>query len=353
VFVAFDWGEEVDLDKARQLVPAEVEALARRPRTPSSIAFRPGPLRFLLGHKPVQMPEIGALEAEFDATLFDFGAVSTSVKVPFRLTPLQLTRLAGWLADPMPLVALSRAALAPLYERLLPAIHRPDWRQEFSEEYLVFQLPPCEVLGPEQLLEAHASWLAGLLLLESQPLSAEEVLDAARLRVSYTPTDLFLADWAAAVLIDESCEETLQVIELANLQLVEYRYIDNRLDEILVTAHRQIQPLSHVWQLPWRMFNRPLRLLGELKVDANEIFERTINVLKLVGDQYLARAYRQLGERFHLRDWEQGIRRKLEVIESVYKTLSDQAATARAELLEITVVVLIIIEVVIALQGAH
>ena len=33
VYVAFDWGEEVDLDHARRIVPAEVQGLARRPRT--------------------------------------------------------------------------------------------------------------------------------------------------------------------------------------------------------------------------------------------------------------------------------------------------------------------------------
>src|SRR5262249_45319248 len=150
-----------------------------------------------------------------------------------------------------------------------------------------------------------------------------------------------------------SCEETLQVIEFSNLQLLEYRYIDSRLEEILATAHRHVQSLGGSWQPPWRMFHGPLRELGELKVDANEIFERTVNVLKLVGDQYLARVYRQLAERFHLKDWEQSIHRKLEVIEGVYKTLAEQAATARSELLEVMVVVLIVIEVVLAFVRAH
>ena len=44
VFVAFDWGDELDLDKARQLYPAQSQDLARRRRTPSSIAYRPAPL---------------------------------------------------------------------------------------------------------------------------------------------------------------------------------------------------------------------------------------------------------------------------------------------------------------------
>ncbi len=352
VFVAFDWGEEVDLEQARKIVPAEVQALVRRPRTPSSIAYRLAPLRFVLGNLLVQMPEIGQQLVEVDATLFDFAAVSASLKVPFRLTPAQLTRLAGWLADPASLVLLTRSALTPLYQQLRPAISKPEWRADFTEEYLVFEFPPSESLSPETLVERHTPWLASLLALEPNALSAEELADAVRLRVSYSPADLFLADWAAAVLIDRACEETLQVIELSNLQLLEYRYIDNRLDDIIEVAYRQIQPSSR-WRFPLSMFHGPLRQLGELKVDANEVFERTGNVLKLVGDQYLARAYRQLAERFHLPQWEESIHRKLEVIESVYKTLADQAATARGELLEVTVVILIVIEVVAALMGKH
>ena len=57
----------------------------------------------------------------------------------------------------------------------------------------------------------------------------------------------------------------------------------------------------------------------------------------------------QLATRFHLTDWEHSIQRKLEVIEGIYEVLSDQASTYRAEVLEIVVVALIVIEVVLAL----
>ena len=354
VFVAFDWGEEVNLDEARKLASAEVLALARRPRTPSSIAYRIAPLRFVLGHLSVQLPEIGQIFAEVDATLFDFAAVSASIEVPFHLTPAQLTRLAAWLADPLPLVLQMRSTLTSLYQQLKPAIGKAEWREDLSEEYLVFKFPPSPALDPGTLLKQHTPWLASLLALDSNALSGEETADAVRLHVSYSPNDLFLADWAAAVLIDRDCEETMQVIELSNVQLLEYRYIDNRLDDILAAAYRQLQPRASFFsRLPLSMFHRPMRQLGELKVDANEVFERTGNVLKLVGDQYLARTYRQLAERFHLPEWEESIHRKLEVIEGVYKTLSDQAETARGELLEVTVVILIVIEVVAALAGRH
>jgi uncharacterized Rmd1/YagE family protein len=101
------------------------------------------------------------------------------------------------------------------------------------------------------------------------------------------------------------------------------------------------------------MHARPLRVLGELKVDANDLFERTGNVLKLVGDPYLARVYRLLALRFHLEAWEQSIQRKLEVAEGVYQVVSDQSNSLRMEFLEVAVVVLILVEILLSMFARH
>ncbi len=203
--------------------------------------------------------------------------------------------------------------------------------------------------GPDLLGGPHAGWLAGLLRLEPGPLSAEEVAEALRLRLRYSPEDLLVPDWAAAVLLDRDCEETLQTIEFANLQLLEFRHLDNRLDESLAGAYRMIHPLVRSRLPIWRNYARPLRALGDLKVEANSLFERTGNVLKLTGDQYLGRVYRLLSNRFHLEDWERNIQRKLEVAEGVYRVVSDQAAIYRTEFLEVVVIALIVLEILLAL----
>jgi uncharacterized Rmd1/YagE family protein len=84
-------------------------------------------------------------------------------------------------------------------------------------------------------------------------------------------------------------------------------------------------------------------------VEATGMFERTGNVLKLVGDPYLARVHRLLATRFHLREWERGIHRKLEVIEGVYQVVSDQTVAFRTEFLELIVIVLIVVEILLGL----
>ncbi|MCS6851568.1 MAG: hypothetical protein NZ700_10430 [Gemmataceae bacterium] len=347
VHVAYDWGDEVDLELAQRLVPSEVRALQRRRRTPSSIDYRPAPLRLPLAPVTLRLPFLGPVQTEGAVTLFDFGAASVSIPVPFDLPPDRLTQLAAALADLDELAWDVRQTVEPLYRLMLPAIHDATW-SDLREEYVVFQLPPGESGPvPEDLLHTHASWLAGLLRLEAAALSADEVAEAVRLRLSYGPGDLFIADWAAAVLIDADCAETLQVIEFANLQLLELRHIDNRLDDRLAAARGLIQPLTRSWLPFWRTHARPLRALGELKAEAEGLFERTENVLKLVGDQYLARVYRILATRFHTEAWQRSIQRKLQVVEGIYQMVSDQAATYRIEALEIIIVLLILIEVVL------
>jgi hypothetical protein len=351
VFVAFDWGEELDLEQARRLVPAETHTLPRRPRTPTSVVYRPAPLFFPLAPMALSLPELGPVSAAAGTTVFDIAAVSVAAQIPFRLSPESLTRLAGGLADPVSLVEAARAAVRPLFQQLLPAIKHPDWRLDLSEEYFVFQVPPDADLPPAaELLRDHAAWMTGLVRLEGGPLGEEEVAEAVRLHLSYSPADLFIPDWAAALLIDRDCNETLQTVEFANLQLLEYRYLDDRLDDSLAAAYRAVSPPRRSWwPLFWRTHAKSLRLLGTFKVEAHGLFERTGNVLKLLGDQYLARVYRLVARRLHLEEWQQSIQRSLEVAEGVYHVASDQAAANRTEALEAIVVVLILVEILLAL----
>jgi hypothetical protein len=355
VYVAFDWGEEVDLERARRLAPAEVRALARRPRTPTSFAFKPPPLRFALNPQSVILPPQGSISpVSAAASLFEFGAVSVELVIPLHVSDDDLRVLAGGLSDPATansLVASAREMLTPLHQKLLPAIERPQWNAELSEEYFVFAFRPGRPLDANELLSERAGWLAGLIRLESQTLSADEQREALRLSLRYGGTDLFVADWAAAALLDEPavCVETLQTIEFANLQLLEYRHIDDRLDVSLARANGLIQEAARSRLSFIRKQDAPLRVIGELKVEANGLFERTGNVLKLVGDPYLARVYRLLATRFHLREWERSIQRKMDVIESVYRVVSDQNASNRSEFLELVVIGLILLEVLLAI----
>jgi hypothetical protein len=347
-FIAFDWGEEVDLEEARLLVPAQVHNLPRKSRTPASIAYQSPPLRLDLTSSILSVPVLGDVQVQFDLMLFDFGAVSLEMQIPFRLPPTELTRLSGALSDPSIFIKIAREASEPIFHQLQSAIDRPHWN-DVSEEYFVFQIiPDSETPAPAQLLAQRPGWLAGLVRLESLPLSDSEITEALRLRLSYSPFDLMVTDWTAAVVVDQDCGEILETMAFANLQLLEFRHIDNRLDERLKTAYGLIQQLAQTNRPIWRRHARNLRDLGALKVEANFMFEKASSALTLVGDPFVARIYQQVSARFHLDEWGQNIRRSISVLESIYQVVSNQAASYRAETLEITVVLLILIEILMA-----
>jgi hypothetical protein len=125
VFVAFDWGEEIDLDTARKLLPTQNEELARRKRTPSSIAYNPAPLRYPLEVPQISLPELRNIKPVAEAIVFDFAGVSVSLQIPFELTASALARLAGTLAEPQSLVEAARSASSELFQKLRPAIQDP------------------------------------------------------------------------------------------------------------------------------------------------------------------------------------------------------------------------------------
>ena len=261
--------------------------MPRRRRTPESIGYRPAPIRVELEPAGVTLPGDWAFSRppRGELTLFDFGAVSLAVRFHMTATPTALLELAGRLAEPSPRTEAARQLLLPWFRQIEPAVY--DFAvSEMSEDYVVFQL-----WEPESgWLECRADWIAGLVRLESEPLSPGEIREATRLNLSYTPNDLVVLDWAAGVVADPECADTLEVIEFANIQLLEFRHIDDRLDDRLEAAYRLIRPErpSRWIDRRWRLHGDAVRQIRELEIEAASLFERVDNSLKLIGDHYLA-----------------------------------------------------------------
>src|SRR4051794_38032681 len=112
---AFDIGDEIDLERARPLLPGESGPLPRRRRTPESIRYRPAPLRATFEAPGLALPGELAIgpPPRAELALFDFGAVSLTIPFPARMTPEELLALAGELAEPAALASAARAALYP------------------------------------------------------------------------------------------------------------------------------------------------------------------------------------------------------------------------------------------------
>ena len=84
-----------------------------------------------------------------------------------------------------------------------------------------------------------------------------------------------------------------------------------------------------------------------------ETTERVENALKLTNDVYLARIYSAGLELFREQEWRRGLERKLGILRETYTMLNSEAQVARAEVLEVAIVVLIVAELVLALLVRH
>lgn len=353
---AYDVGLSINLDEAerRIQVAKQRETLRHKRRAPRHFEYRPAPLRVTMSAESISVGET-ATEPNVDFVVYDFGAVSVTYRIPIQGPFGGLFRLSNELYDNPRLLTDSRRGVERLLEMIAPAVNRPqvaDW----VEDYLIFQVgsltPPQ---APHRLVADHALVLAQMLRAESEPLSPEVVADAIACRISFAASDVTVIDWNAAFLLDTDPEDVLAILEYANVELLEMRYLDDQLDGALERSYEAFSRQAWGRTFPLRSRAADLRRVAELQLDSAVLFEGVNNAVKLLGDQYLARVYRLAVQRLHLEEWDANIIRKLNTLESIYKKISDQQNTRRLEALEWIIIILIAVSIVISLLpgGSH
>ena len=98
-----------------------------------------------------------------------------------------------------------------------------------------------------------------------------------------------------------------------------------------------------------RRFENVLAGLHTLVADTTEVVERVENGLKVTNDVYLARIYQAALALFREDAWRLGLARKLQIFRDTYAMLNDEAQTARGNVLEVIIILLIVTEVILGL----
>jgi uncharacterized Rmd1/YagE family protein len=88
-----------------------------------------------------------------------------------------------------------------------------------------------------------------------------------------------------------------------------------------------------------------------LFIDVNELTDRTENTLKFIGDIYAARLFTLVADRLGLERWKANVGEKLKTLDDIYRFAVEQSAMSRGEFLELTVVVILILELVLIVMG--
>lgn len=348
----FEVGDAIDVRAIAGLVDAMVAApLTMKPASPPYLQYQQPPAI-------VEGTAIGATAGEHQVrlTIYDYGIVSVSVTEPLPDSWDGVIELGQRWQDNPRILADAERCCRTLVNRIRPAITAP--RSSFLwEDYVVFVMTPqADVENAEALLASRGAALAQMLRGEREPLSVQERDEVLRHRLSYYATDMVIATWSSALVYDSEpgAQSSVEILEYANSQLLQFRYYDQLLDGELARIYAQLQKGGWRQSWPGRRYARAARHVHSLFIDVNELTDRTENALKIAGDVYVARLFAMTAARLGLEQWRGNVREKLKTLDDIYRFAVEHAAMARGEVLELTVVILILLELLLLVfTGFH
>jgi hypothetical protein len=356
VYRLYDVGYEIALDRALDLLASSAPERVRLVRGEGqAIQVKNPPVTVILGTENVAVAG-ERLDAEVSARVFDFGVVSLRMRIaaPRELSWSDFSAFGNAVDAEGGLAAVFDQYVRLLTERIGPAIERPALAAQ-TEDYVVYRISRL-VSADGRPLPASALGeldVAPLLLNEWRPLSADARRELLPHRFSYYADDLAILTWDNALIVEPEAHDTdvQYVLEFANAQLLELRFYDAALDAELPQMYDRVAAARRAGTrgLLTRRFAPLLADLQRLVADSTELVERVENSLKVTDDVYLARVYSAALEIFRGRVWRSGIDRKLAIIRETYAMLNAEGQAARAEALELAIVVLIVAEIVLAL----
>ena len=352
----FDVAEEIDLVAVERLLggKAPVARIRLARVEPKAIAFGDPPVVTDLLAPPLEVRGVRC-EARASARIHGFGVLSLSLEVLLP-EPLPWPAFEAFAHDAEQGAAALpfwRERLDALLEALRPALRLPT-RVRREEDYAVITVrrtdPPQDGRPITETVD-----LVPILTGERRPLSPAARAEVLRYTHSYYADDVVVLTWDRAFVLEPSADDDIaDILEVANAQLLELRMYDALLDA----------ELPRVYDMAEEVQRRPAMILGRgryaraanhmrgLVAEITEITEKVDNALKVTEDVYLARIYSSALDLFRVPLLAQSIDRKLALIRDTYTALYDEAVATRAEWLEASIVILIVLEIGLAIIGA-
>lgn len=350
-----DIADEIDLGQVEALWARQARTASARSKLssapPKALAFGVPPVVLTLD--PIELSVDGMpMSAAVSARLYDFGVVAFAVQVAAgRRGWADFTRLVNAVD-----AVLGPGADSPIWGELLahvksllqPALLRPS-PAVLHEDYLLGIVHAFGEPLPVHALHERVD-LVPLLSGEQRALSEQARQDLLRQRFSYYADDLAVLTWDRAFIYEPRGDsDVVDILEVANAQLLELRYYDELLDAELPRMYDLVEAAHHIGNpLAPRRFADLARKLYMLVAEVTEITEKVDNALQVTEDVYLARVYASALELFRVPTVGNAVDRKLAIIRDTYAALYEEASGKRGELLEMAIIVLIVVEIVIA-----
>jgi hypothetical protein len=349
MLVLYDVAEQIHLDKLQALLntaPSPAQPRFKHP-APEYVRFERPPVVEELGNVTI---EASGQEAQARMKYFDYGVVSVELEVKFEASWEELIRLSNrWITAPEIERCTSELLRARL-EKVASALRLP-YAARLNEDYYIIHLREAvdeagRSMTAPVLLSSHGEQIAQIVRGESQPLSESERNEVLQSSLSYYPSDLLLVGWVAALVYDTpaGAAPTIQLLEYANAQLLEFRHYDDMLTPVLEHVYKSLEHRGGLLRR-WRMAREAERL-NTLRLDVSELTERTDNAIKFLSDMFYARAYRIAATRVGVPDYRNLVEEKLRTAGELYDFMMNEFHQARAFVLEAMVVAILVIELI-------
>ena len=170
--------------------------------------------------------------------------------------------------------------------------------------------------------------------------------DLLQCRYSYFEDDLVVLNRDNALMIEPSGSmEIADILEFANAQLLELRYYDDVVDRELASIHGAISAKGalSIWKI--KKYEKLAAKVMNTIVELTGITEKIDTALKVTQDVYYAKIYLAALRLFRVKEWEGGIKKKLDIASHTYEMLCQGIANKRAEMLELVFVIVILLEI--------
>jgi len=348
VLIQFDVCEELRLDLLQQAVNA------RTLQQPTMKQAAPAYVRY---HRPPVVGPLDPLVLESGESLrgevkyYDYGVASVVYQLPFAGDWESLVQLSSrWVWDvdfPSRVEPLIRQKLGAVSSAMVKPYDR--W---LSEDYFIFHLREAQdTANAAQLTRDHAREIAQVVRGDRLLLSPAECAEVLNSQVSYYAGDVAVIGWNAAFLYDSTAgaESSIQLLEYANSQLLEFRHYDELLTGILDSVYDLLGKKTGFFAR-WGLA-RSARNLHTLLLDVAELTERADNAIKFLSDMFAARFYRLAANKVGVPDYKDLVARKLRTAEDLYRSMVEQFNQSRGFLLEAIVVLILLIELVFLFEG--
>ena len=351
--VLYDVAEQVQLDKLRRVLGAEPPR-----REPSFKHPAPDYVRF---ERPPVVENPGAVslvEGEQYRTrikYFDYGVISVELERDFEGDWDELMRLSSRSIAAPEIERCAFELMRTHLERVRSALVQP-YESWLSEDYYVIHVKEAldddgKPVAAGTILSTRGDQIAQIVRGESRPLAESERNEALQSSMSYYPSDLLVVGWVAAVVYDtaEGAVPTIQLLEYANAQLLEYRHYDEVLTRVLANVYQMLQAKGGLLR-HWRVARQAERL-NAMRLEITELTERTDTAIKFLSDMFYARAYRVAAGRVGVTDYRNLVERKLRIAGDLYESMVSGFRQARSFVLEAMVVAILVIELIHLFRG--